>query len=64
MNADIITYLREKVEADIAMIETDLARGGAKDFADYKHACGTVNGLRKAQSMLLELERRMEMDDD
>lgn len=64
MNPEIVTYLIKKVREEITVVETDLARGGAKDFAEYKFSCGKVNGLNKTLSMLLELEKRMEIDSD
>lgn len=64
MNPEIVTYLLRKVREEIAAVETSLARGGAKDFAEYKYSCGTVTGLNKTLSMLLELEKRMEIDSD
>jgi hypothetical protein len=64
MSHDLVTYLLKKVREEIAAVETSLARGGAKDFAEYRHSCGTVHGLNKTLSMLLELEKRMEIDSD
>ena len=64
MTSDEIRYLVEKIKTEITVIETDLGRGGAKDHADYKHACGVIHGLKKAQTILADLQTRLESDED
>lgn len=64
MTLDEINYLIGKIKNEISVIETDLGRGGAKDHAEYKHSCGVIHGLKKAWSILADLQTRLEMDDD
>ena len=64
MSEQLVKYLIDKVKTEIAVVETDLARGGAKDFADYRHACGKVDGFRKVLNILQDIEQRMETDED
>jgi hypothetical protein len=41
-----------------------LADGSAKDFAQYQHTVGMVRGLLTAQSLIQDLAKNMEMDDE
>ena len=41
-----------------------LADGAAKDFAQYQHTVGMVRGLLTAQSLIQDLAKNMEMDDE
>lgn len=47
----------------MAVIES-LGDGSAKDFGGYKEAVGMVRGLLTAQSLITDLARNMENDDD
>lgn len=64
MNNDLLTYLSDKVQKEIDVISTDLARGTAKDHGDYKYACGIVRGLMMVTNILMETAERMENADD
>ena len=46
-----------------AVIEA-LGDGSAKDFSQYQQAVGLVRGLLTAQSLISDLARNMEMDDE
>jgi hypothetical protein len=48
------------VNAEIAVMSDDLARGTAKDHGDYKYACGIIRGLMMANSIFEETSRKME----
>jgi hypothetical protein len=39
-------------------------RGNAKDFAEYKHLCGLIQGLRQAEDIINDLVQKMEKSDD
>lgn len=64
MSSDLLKYLSEKVNAEIAVMSDDLARGTAKDHGEYKYACGVVRGLMIANSLFAETAQRMEQDDE
>ena len=64
MSADLLTYLANKVNEEIAVIEADLAKGGAKDFGDYKFHCGRVQGYRTVVGIIMEIADRMNEDMD
>ena len=42
----------------------NLADGSAKDFAQYQTTVGMVRGLLTAQSLIQDLAKNMEMDDE
>ena len=64
MSNDLLKYLAEKVNAEIAVMSDDLARGTAKDHGEYKYACGIIRGLMIANGLFAETAQRMENDDD
>ena len=64
MSSDLLKYLSEKVNAEIAIMSDDLARGTAKDHGEYKYACGIIRGLMIANGLFAETAQRMENDDD
>ena len=64
MSIDLLKYLSNKVQEELKVIESDTAMGKAKDFGDYKYACGIYRGLLLANNLLMETAQRMEQDDD
>lgn len=64
MSRDLLKYLSEKVNAEVAHMSDDLARGSAKDHGEYKWACGIIRGLTMANTILAETAQKMENDDD
>ncbi len=64
MSSDLLKYLSEKVNAEIAVMSDDLARGTAKDHGEYKYACGIIRGLMIANGLFAETAQRMEHDDE
>lgn len=64
MNIDMLKHLSNKVQEELRVIEADMAMGQAKDFGDYKYACGIYRGLLVANNIIAETAQRMEQDDD
>jgi hypothetical protein len=64
MSSDLLKYLSNKIQEELKIIESDTAMGHAKDFGDYKYACGIYRGLLLANNILMETAQRMEQDDD
>jgi hypothetical protein len=64
MSTELLQYLTKKVQDEIAVMSDDLARGTAKDFGDYKYACGIIRGLMIANGFFAETAERMEDDND
>lgn len=64
MTYDLLEHLADKLQAEIAVISEDMARGSAKDHGEYKYACGIVRGLMVANSLLADAAKQLEEDDD
>lgn len=64
MSSDLLKYLSEKVNDEIAVLSDDLARGTAKDHGEYKYACGIIRGLMIANGFFAETAQRLENDDE
>ncbi len=64
MSSDLLKYLSEKVNDEIAVLSSDLSRGTAKDHGEYKYACGIIRGLMIANGLFAETAQRMENDDE
>jgi hypothetical protein len=47
-----------------ANYENSCSRGFSKDFAEYKHLCGTIQGLGFAIEFITDLVQKMEHSDD
>lgn len=64
MNNEMLRYLAEKINEEIKHMSEDMALGKAKDFGDYKYACGIIRGLMMTTNIIMETAERMENDDD
>lgn len=64
MNSDLLKYLSGKFQEEMKVIEQDTVLGKAKDFGDYKYACGIYRGLLMANNVIIETAERMEKDDE
>ena len=60
MSVDVLKHLSNKVQEEIKVISEDLSLGKAKDYGDYKHACGMIRGLMIANSVIAETAERYE----
>ncbi|MBT9165489.1 MAG: hypothetical protein DDT25_00134 [Chloroflexi bacterium] len=57
-------YLAGKFNDEMKVLSDDLARGAAKDYGDYKYACGIIRGLMIANAVLADVTVQMEKDED
>jgi len=64
MRDDVLKYISDKIQSEYRVMSDDLATGKAKDFGDYKYACGIVRGLLLANNMIIETVERLENSDD
>ena len=64
MDTQAFEYLQGKLQEEIKVIEENLGRGGAKDFAEYQNLCGVIRGLLTAQRELNDLLRKVKDYDD
>lgn len=62
--SDLLKYLSSKINEEIKVMSDDMALGTAKDFGDYKYACGIIRGLMIANSAIADIAQRMEEDDE
>ena len=64
MAKTVFDVLIEKIEAHKTAAMESLISGGAKDFAEYKAACGIIRGLSLARMEIQDLSRTFMDDDD
>jgi len=60
----VFDVLIEKIEAHKNAAMESLVSGGAKDFAEYKAACGIIRGLSLARMEIQDLSRTLMDDED
>ena len=56
----VLSDLREK-ERNLSV---SLGAGGAQDYPAYREMCGQIRGLLYAQSLINDLVRKLERNDD
>ena len=64
MSNDVLKYLSDKLRDERLVLSEDMSMGKAKDFGDYKYACGIIRGLLLANNMLIETAERLENSND
>ena len=64
MSDDILKFLSDKIQEERLRLSEDMSMGKAKDFGDYKYACGIIRGLLLANNMIIETAERLENSDD
>jgi hypothetical protein len=64
MSNDVLKYLSDKIKEERLLLAEDMSMGKAKDFGDYKYACGIIRGLLLANNMIIEASERLENSDD
>lgn len=57
-------YLDLKLEEKRRSISDALARGVAKDYAEYRQLSGLIQGLEFAQNLVADLAQRLTEDAD
>lgn len=61
---DLLARFEEIQRAKIAEADSELGRGGAKDWDDYRRRVGLIAGRREAVSDLQALVKKFIEDDD
>lgn len=64
MSNEVLKYLSDKIREERTHLAEDMSLGKAKDFGDYKYACGIIRGLLLANNMVIETAERLENSDD
>mgnify|MGYP003123776543 FL=1 len=52
--------LREQLRRQMNELSDHISGGACKDFAEYRHCCGIIEGLAIAERELLDLQERIE----
>ena len=64
MATSTLELLSQKIEERrIEMLE-NMGDGNARDFAQYQHAAGIIRGFLVVQSIIADLAKAQEFDDD
>jgi len=64
MENDAMSLLLKHMEDDKKSLISALSDGVAKDYAEYKHLCGQIMGISKAQLRVNEMNTRLQNDED
>ena len=59
-----LEYLKAKLEEERSNVVSFLSQGTIKDIEEYRRLCGVIQGLDAAKVLILDLEKRMETDDE
>jgi hypothetical protein len=59
-----LEYLKSKIEEERSNVVSFLSQGTLKDIEEYRRLCGVIQGLDAARVLILDLEKRMETDDE
>ena len=61
---DAFEFLLSKISDEIQSLEYNIARGSAKDYAEYQSLCGKLRGLLTAEEIVKDLQTKMEETDE
>jgi len=64
MADNALTAVLRELEQRRAVLSEALGTGCARDFSEYKFMSGEIRGLSHAHSLLTDLVRRLENDDE
>ena len=64
MENDILPLLHKQMDTEKLQIAEALLQGGATDFAEYRHMCGVINGLERAQRVLVDMRDRLRKQEE
>jgi len=54
--------LKDALRRQMNDLADHIAGGGCRNFDEYRHACGVIEGLARAERELLDLTRQIEDD--
>jgi hypothetical protein len=60
----ILAYTVKQLVEQRESYANAVSRGSAKDYAEYKHLCGLIQGLMQAEDIINDLVQKMEKSDD
>jgi hypothetical protein len=56
------TSLRDALRRQMNDLADHIAGGGCRNFDEYRHCCGVIEGLARAERELLDLTKQIEDD--
>lgn len=59
-----LEYIWIELDKMVTNLESDIARGNLKDFAEYKYLCGQIRGMAVAGQLIQDLAKKMGEDID
>lgn len=60
----ILQHVLRELQKERKSYEASCSSGAPKDFSEYKHLCGVIQGLGLAESFVNDLVQKLERDDD
>lgn len=64
MAQNVFEDFDEKFQVEINQLEHTLGKGGAADYSEYRDMVGRIRGLRTAQNVAKDLQRKYMDDSD
>lgn len=64
MATTVMELLQKKLGERKQIIVDSMGTGSAKDYAEYREACGVIRGLTLAQQEIEDLVRKLKDEDD
>jgi hypothetical protein len=62
--SDALEHINAKLLEDQELLQVQLGKGAAKDYAEYMSMVGTIRGLTKARMLIAEMAERMAHSDE
>lgn len=62
--SDLLRHIADKLDEESMYVAVELTKGSAKDYAEYKYACGVAAGLHKAMVVLQETSNSLKEAED
>jgi hypothetical protein len=60
----LVEAIKREIREAAETYDAALRSGTCKDYAEYRHAAGVIQGLTLAENRLIDLVQRMERDRD
>lgn len=64
MAKTVFQVLIDQINVETKRVSDHLMSGAVKDFAEYRELVGVTRGLTAAQTLIQDLSRNMENNDD
>lgn len=64
MDTRVLEVLSSQIDDQIAQTQEFLGTGNAREYAEYREACGKIRGLISAKQLIEDLARNLENSDE